>query len=127
MTDNRFIGRCLSRDDGLPHGPHVVDVAHCDHEVTTFCYGVPEPGGLADQIGRLEVGQRVRVVWEGVVSEPVRGLNADVEREPVMLSTGEGTYLVLRYTGKDPFRGEDDPGAVAGTQNTGVVSVEVLP
>lgn len=47
MTDqNPHIDFCHKHGQGIPHPPHVVDIAHCGHEVTTWCYGVPEPGSL---------------------------------------------------------------------------------
>lgn len=130
MTEpNHFIGHCYRRDDGEPHPPHVVDFAHCGHEVTTWCYGVPESGSLEAQIASLTWGQRVRVVWEGVVDEPrVYHRDRGLVRDPaVLVSESNGSdHLVLRYTGQSFGRPDATPLKVAGQHNSGVVSIEVL-
>lgn len=124
----RHIGLCHLRDQGEAHPPHSVDIAHCEHEIDTWCYGIPEPGSLEAAIEGLQPGQRVRVVWEGVVDDPhVCHGHQGIVRDPVALKTGKDGYLVLRYTGALPFPSDATALKVAGQHNSGVVSIEVLP
>jgi len=129
MTEeNPYVAACFEREASKPHAAHAVDIARCEHDRNTYCYGVPEPGSLQDQIARLQPGQRIRVVWEGSV-EPVKDYPMSKHcRSAVVLAadSDEGAdRLVLRYTGADPWRGERAD-LVAGKVNGGTVSIEVL-
>jgi hypothetical protein len=107
-----------------PHSAHLTTVACCDHEHDTWCWGVPEPESLAEQVAALQPGQRVRVVYEGVVQEPTKYTTA--ERPAVAIGEGNG-HVVLRYTGTHPGRARRDKDPhVDGLLVPTLVAVEVV-
>lgn len=111
--------------------PHVVDYGCSDSSClcrpTTFCYGVPEPDSLDATIDALQVGQRVRIEWEGVVTEPYARPGWSSRSAVVARADdAKAELFVLRYTGVSPHRPNVTAAEVAGLLHGGITSVEVL-
>jgi hypothetical protein len=139
---SEFWRRDCERTD--PHDPHQVE--HRDHRVEAtcdnashavcrgdhrvWCYGVVDPDSLRGQLEALRPGQRVRVVFEGVVDEP-RFYTGDAEWPALSIrqepDNPRSDMVVLRYTGGHPGSTDASEGyRMRGQILEVLTSVEVL-
>lgn len=122
-----WLDPCDKYREGVPHDQHQVHIAACDHEQNAWCWGIPEPGSVREQVEQLQPGQRVRVVLEGVVEEPRDFPTNRGHRRSVTMRSSGGERFVLRYLGDHPATAATHENRnVDGKINSTIVSVKVL-